>query len=56
MSGLFRGQDPRQGQRVERQEGVLWWEIHRAAHHRPAYLLLENVDRLSPVPTSVTWP
>lgn len=28
-------------------KGVLWWEIHRlAAHHRPAYLLLENVDRL----------
>ena len=28
-------------------KGVLWWEIHRIAkHHRPSYLLLENVDRL----------
>ena len=28
-------------------KGVLWWEIYRIAeHHRPSYLLLENVDRL----------
>ena len=37
---------------LEGKKGVLWWEIHRIAeHHRPSYLLLENVDRLlkSPV-------
>jgi DNA (cytosine-5)-methyltransferase 1 len=29
------------------QKGVLWWEIHRIVkHHKPRYLLLENVDRL----------
>ena len=28
-------------------KGVLWWEIHRiASHHKPRFLLLENVDRL----------
>ena len=28
-------------------KGVLWWEILRIArHHRPRYLVLENVDRL----------
>ena len=28
-------------------KGVLWWEILRIArHHRPKYLVLENVDRL----------
>ncbi|MBK9513695.1 MAG: DNA (cytosine-5-)-methyltransferase [Flavobacteriales bacterium] len=28
-------------------KGVLWWEIHRIlAERRPAYILLENVDRL----------
>ena len=26
-------------------KGVLWWEIHRiASHHKPRFLLLENVD------------
>ena len=28
-------------------KGVLWWEIYRLVeHHKPKYLLLENVDRL----------
>ena len=32
---------------LEGKKGVLWWEIHRIAkHHKPKYLLLENVDRL----------
>lgn len=37
-------------------KGVLWWEIHRILkekkRRRPAYLLLENVDRLLKSPTS----
>jgi len=36
-------------------KGVLWWEIHRILKEkrrkRPAYLLLENVDRLLKSPT-----
>jgi DNA (cytosine-5)-methyltransferase 1 len=38
---------------LEGKKGVLWWEIHRIAkHHRPKYLLLENVDRLLGSPRS----
>ena len=49
MSGLFRGQDLDKA-RVERQEGRVV-EIIALRPIRPAYLLLENVDRLlkSPV-------
>jgi DNA (cytosine-5)-methyltransferase 1 len=39
---------------LEGKKGVLWWQIHRilkGKQHKPAYLFLENVDRLlkSPV-------
>jgi len=38
---------------LEGKKGVLWWEIHRIAkHHKPKYLLLENVDRLLGSPRS----
>lgn len=34
-------------QGLQGKKGVLWWEIRRIAeHHRPPYMLLENVDRL----------
>ncbi len=39
---------------LEGKKGILWWQIHRiikGKEHKPAYLFLENVDRLlkSPV-------
>lgn len=38
---------------IQGKKGVLWWEIHRIVeHHRPRFLLLENVDRLLKSPAS----
>ena len=38
---------------LEGKKGVLWWEIHRILKEKkPAYALLENVDRLLKSPTS----
>ncbi|MBJ2195605.1 MAG: DNA (cytosine-5-)-methyltransferase [Muribaculaceae bacterium] len=40
---------------IQGKKGVLWWEIHRIlsnAPHKPAYLLLENVDRLLKSPAT----
>jgi len=37
----------KQAQGLAGKKGVLWWEIHRILQaHQPAFLLLENVDRL----------
>jgi DNA (cytosine-5)-methyltransferase 1 len=42
----------KQAQGLAGKKGVLWWEIHRILEaHQPAYLLLENVDRLLKSPT-----
>lgn len=38
---------------LQGKKGVLWWEINRILeHHAPAYVLLENVDRLLKSPAS----
>jgi len=42
----------KQAQGLAGKKGVLWWEIHRILQaHQPAFLLLENVDRLLKSPT-----
>lgn len=44
-----------QAEGIAGKKGILWWEIHRILREkkekRPAYLLLENVDRLLKSPT-----
>lgn len=41
-----------QAQGINGKKGVLWWRIHEILeHHRPEYLLLENVDRLLKSPS-----
>jgi DNA (cytosine-5)-methyltransferase 1 len=42
-----------QARGLQGRKGVLWWQIHRLlAMKRPAYLFLENVDRLLKSPAS----
>ncbi len=43
----------KQAEGLAGKKGVLWWEIHRILKaHKPAHLLLENVDRLLKSPAS----
>lgn len=38
---------------LEGKKGVLWWSIYKlAAHHKPKFVFLENVDRLLKSPAS----
>lgn len=42
-----------QSKGIEGKKGVLWWSIYQIAEkHRPSYLILENVDRLTKSPAN----